>query len=188
MNSRRIVSLAAAVGILTWSGGTGAEPSESKENLIRELLAISGVAGMAEQMSAQYSYVELLRIQPSYPQMMQFAVSEQTDLSEEDRQRLTARLENFDQFAERFRGLFLERVDFSKIIDSVYYPLYDSYFSVNELEKMIVFYRTPAGRKAIEVMPALMQEASRGVAEAIQPQAVALIQEIVAEERAQLVD
>jgi hypothetical protein len=53
---------------------------------------------------------------------------------------------------------------------------------------MIVFYRTPAGRKAIEVMPALMQEASRGVAEAIQPQAVALIQEIVAEERAQLVD
>lgn len=188
MNTRRIVSWVAVVGILIGPGGSGAEPSESMDELIRELLAISGGAGMAEQMSDQHSYVELMRIQPSYPQMMQLAVSEQTDLSEPDRQQLMARLEDFERFAERFRELFLERIDFSKLIDSVYQPLYSSYFTAEDLEKMIAFYRTPVGRKVIELMPALMEEAGRGVAEAIQPQAVALIQEIVAEERAKLKD
>jgi hypothetical protein len=188
VNIRKIVVWAAVVGVMAFPGGSGAEPSESKKKRIRELLAISGVAGMEEQMADQHAYIELMRIQPSYSQMMQFAVSEQTDLSEQDRQRLMGRLEKFEPFAERFRELFLERVDFSKIIESVYLPLYSSYFTLDDLEKMIVFYRTPVGRKAIEVMPALMQEAGRGVDEAVRPQVVALIQEIVAEQRAKLKD
>ena len=188
MNTRKIIAWAAAVGVMAIPGGSGAESSALMEKRIRELLAISGVAGMEEQMADQHAYIELMRIQPSYSQMMQFAVSEQKDLSEQDRQRLMGRLENFEPFAERFHDLFLERVDFSKIIESVYLPLYSSYFTADDLEKMIAFYRTPVGRKAIEVMPALMQEAGRGVEDAIRPQVVVLTQEIVAEQRAKLKD
>ncbi len=56
------------------------------------------------------------------------------------------------------------------------------------IREMLAFYRTPVGRKSIEVMPSLVQEAGRGVDEAVQPLAVGLIQEIVAEERAKLAD
>jgi len=132
--------------------------------------------------------VELMRMQPSYPAMMELAVSEQTDLSEADRKRLLARLENFDAFAERFRALFAERLNFSTIIESVYPPLYDKYFSEAELRQMVAFYRTPAGRKSIEVMPSLMQEAGHGVEAAVWPLSIGLIQEIVAEERAKLAE
>ena len=175
-------------GALTQPARGDAEPAESKQGAIRELLAIVGVVGMAEQMRDQQSIAELMRMRPSYPEMMEFAVSEQADLSEQDRQRLLGRLMNFDAFAERFHGLFVARLDFSTIIESVYPPLYDKYFSEEELVQMLAFYRTPVGRKTIEVMPSLMQEAGGGVERAVRPLAVGIIQEIVAEERAKLAD
>jgi hypothetical protein len=167
---------------------SGAELTEAKQQTIRELLTIVGVVGMAEQMRDQQSVVELMRIRPSYPQMMEFAVSEQTDLSDDDRKRLLARLADFDAFAERFDSLFVERLHFSEIIEAVYLPIYDKYFSEEELREMLAFYRTPVGRKSIELMPSLMQEAGGGVERAVRPLAVGLIQEIVAEERAKLAD
>ena len=81
-----------------------------------------------------------------------------------------------------------ERLNFAAIIESVYPPLYDQYFSDEELEQMLAFYRTPVGRKAIEVMPSLMVEAAQGVDRAVRPIAVGLIQQIVAEERAKLAE
>ena len=53
---------------------------------------------------------------------------------------------------------------------------------------MVTFYRTPVGRKSIEVMPSLMQEAGAGIEEAVRPLSIGLIQEIVAEERAEMAD
>jgi hypothetical protein len=188
VNTRRIIALAAAVGILALPGGSGAESSESKTALIQELLTLSGIESFAEQMLNQAPYVELGRIQPGYGPMMELAVSEQTDLSEEDRELLLARLQDFERFAERFYALYIERIDFSKIIETVYHPLYDKYFSADELEKMVVFYRTPVGRKAIEVMPSLMQEAGMGVDQLVRPHSIALMQQIVEEERAKLKD
>ncbi len=185
---RRIAAVILMVGAVIQPAKSDAELTESKHEMIRELLTIVGVAGMAEQMRDHQSIVELMRMQPSYPQMMEFAVSEQADLSEQDRQRLLARLANFDAFAERFRSLFAERLNFSEIIETVYLPIYDKYFSEEELREMLAFYRTPVGRRSIEVMPSLLQEAGRGIEQAVQPVAVGLIQEIVAEERAKLAD
>jgi hypothetical protein len=185
---RRIGAVILVAGALMQPARSDAELTESKQQTIRELLTIVGVVGMAEQMRDQQSIVELMRVRPSYYQMMEFAVSEQTDLSEEDRQLLLARLGDFDAFAARFRVLFAERVNFSQIIETVYPPLYDKYFSEEELREMLVFYSTPVGRKNIEVMPSLMQEAGGGVEAAVQPLAVGLIQEIVSEERAKLAD
>jgi hypothetical protein len=186
MDTRRLAALALALGVLVAPSASGAELPESKRALIRELLAISGFAGLSEQMSEQQSVVELMRIKPNYQPMMEFAVSEQQDLSDEQKRLLGERLDDFDLFAQRFSSLFVERLDFAGIIEAVYLPLYDQYFSEGDLEKMLEFYRTPVGRKAIEVMPALLQEAGLGVDRVVRPQAVSLIQEIVAEERAKL--
>ena len=185
---RRIAAAILVAGALMQPAKSDAELSESKLEMIRELLTIAGVVGMAEQMRDQQGVVELMRMRANYSQMMEFAVSEQGELSEKDRERLLSRLEDFDAFAERFRALFAERLNFSQIIEAVYPPLYDKYFSEEELREMLAFYRTPLGRKSIEVMPSLMQEAGAAVEVAVRPLAVGLIQQIVAEERAKLAD
>ena len=188
MKIGRVGAAILAAGVLMQPAKSEAEVSETKQEMIRELLTIVGIVGMAEQMRDQQSVVELMQMQPSYHQMMEMATSEQADLSEVDRQLLLARLDDFDAFAERFRALFIERLNFSTIIETVYPPLYDKYFSEEELRQMVAFYRTPVGRKSIEVMAPLMQEAGRGIEEAVWPLSIALIQEIVAEERAKLAD
>jgi len=185
---RRMGAAILAAGVLVQPVKSGAEIPESKQKLIRELLTIVGIVGMAEQMRDQQSVVELMRMQPSYHEMMELATSEQADLSEENRQLLLARLEDFDAFAERFQALFVERLNFSTIMETVYPPVYDKYFSEEELRQMVAFYRTPVGRKAIEVMPSVMQEAGRAIEDAVLPLSVGLIQEIVAAERATLAD
>ena len=177
-----------AVSVLMLPAKSDAEVTESKQEMISELLTIVGIVGMAEQMRDQQSVVELMQMRPSYHEMMEMATAEQTDLSEVDRQLLLARLDDFDAFAARFQALFIERLNFSTIIETVYPPLYDKYFSEEELRQVVTFYRTPAGRKSIEVMPALMQEAGMGIEAAVRPLSIGLIQEIVAEERAKLAD
>ena len=177
-----------AVSVLMLPAKSEAEITESKQELIRELLTIVGIAGMAEQMRDQQGVVELMQMQPSYHEMMEWATSEQKDLPETDRQLLLARLDDFDVFAERFRALFDERLNFSTIIETVYPPIYDKTFSEEELRQMVTFYRTPVGRKSIEVMPSLMQEAATGIEGAVRPLAIGIVHEIVAEERAKLAD
>ena len=188
MKIGRVGAAILAAGVLMQPAKSEAEASETKQEMISELLTIVGIVGMAEQMRDQQSVVELMRMQPSYHQMMEWATSQEADLPEEDRQLLLARFDDFDAFAERFRALFIERLNFSTIIETVYPPLYDKTFSEAELRQMVAFYRTPVGRKSIEVMPSLMQEAAAGIEEAVWPLSIGLIQEIVAEERAKLAD
>ena len=188
MRIQRIAAVIVTAGALIQPATSDAEISESKQEVIRELLTIVGVVGMVEQMRDQRSMVELMRMQSRYHEMIEFVVSEQTDLSDKDRQRLLARLADFDAFAERFHSLFIERLDFSEIIGDVYPPLYDKYFSEEELREMAAFYSTPVGRKSIEVVPLLMQEAEGGVDQVVQPLAFGLVQEIVAETRTKLAD
>jgi len=194
---RRIGAAILAVGVLAQpamseveatESKSEAKATESKQKMIRELLRIVGIVGMAEQMRDQQGVMELMRMQPTYHEMMEWATSEQADLAEEDRQLLLARFDDFDAFAERFHVMFNERIDFSTIIGTVYPPIYDKYFSEAELRQMVTFYRTPVVRKRIELMPSVMQEAAGGVEAAVQPLVIGLILEIVAEERVTLAD
>jgi hypothetical protein len=52
-------------------------------------------------------------------------------------------------------------------------PLYGNHFSESEISELVAFYETPIGRKAIRVLPVIMQEVapiSQAWAEALQPE------------------
>lgn len=175
-------AVAAAIVALTLGGAARAEDAEHKRALIDELIAIAGPGSLGPQMAEQQSLVELGRIRRSYEPMMDFAVKEQTELTDEQRQALRERLADFDAFAGQFQRRFVERLDFESIIGNVYRPLYDRYFSEEDLKRMVEFYQTPVGRKAIQIMPALTQEAGVAIDRVVRPEAVRIIQDIVADE------
>lgn len=43
-------------------------------------------------------------------------------------------------------------------MENLVVPIYARYFTLDEVEQLLAFYRTPVGRKTIEVMPLLTQE------------------------------
>lgn len=183
---RRASYVTAMLLMLALATDAAAEISEAKRKMIQELLAISGGASMPEQMAEQQAYVELMRIRPSYQPMMEYAVSEQSDLSEQQQQKLLEQLSDFDAFAEKFKAQFMARLNFSKIVADVYYPLYDEAFTEAELNEMLAFYRTRVGRKTIEKMPGIMQQAAESIDKTVRPTAIEVIQNIVTENRSEL--
>ncbi|NET41960.1 DUF2059 domain-containing protein [Okeania sp. SIO2B3] len=78
--------------------------------------------------------------------------------------------------------MFLERISYEQIVEEVYYPIYDKYFTEEDLQALIEFYQTPTGRKTIEVMAQLFQESMQRTAQVLNSKIKSVMQEIVAEE------
>ena len=52
---------------------------------------------------------------------------------------------------------FKKEVDVNSLIDLIV-PIYDKYYSENEIEELTVFYNSPIGKKTIDTLPKLTQE------------------------------
>ncbi|GHU20973.1 hypothetical protein FACS1894164_00060 [Spirochaetia bacterium] len=55
-----------------------------------------------------------------------------------------------------FWDMFREKMDMESFVQG-YIPLYDHFFSHEEIKDMIAFYESPTGRKLIEVQPEMTQ-------------------------------
>jgi hypothetical protein len=159
-----------------------AEISEAKRLLIGELLQLSGGEEAAEEVArlflAQIGYV--------YGSMVEEVLASESDISAEEKQALRKHLADFDRFAATFSARFGERIDLDAVLEAVYVPLYDRHFSESELREIVVFYRTPTGRKMIAILPGLMQEGLEAAVPLLQPKVMALVGEILADQRMEL--
>lgn len=61
------------------------------------------------------------------------------------------------QVPDEFWELFRENLDFDSFI-AMYIPLYDKYYSHDDIKGLIVFYESPIGKKILSVTPRLMAE------------------------------
>ena len=58
---------------------------------------------------------------------------------------------------EKFWTDFMKEVNTDDLIKLII-PIYDKYFTKDDIKKMINFYNTPIGKKTIKLMPLIMQE------------------------------
>ncbi|MCK4518617.1 MAG: DUF2059 domain-containing protein, partial [Candidatus Omnitrophica bacterium] len=157
--------------------------SQEKRALIKELLEVAKVAQMTENMTDTM----LLQMERNYPQMISQVMSEAELLKGREQDELQKELiESQLRFSMRFRELYPQRVDMEQVIEEVYYPLYDKYFTESELKDIIVFHKSPAGKKFIEVAPQLFQESMQKFAELLNPKIMQLIDKIMQEEKEHL--
>jgi hypothetical protein len=64
------------------------------------------------------------------------------------------------EYREKLVTLFFEKIHSKAIvgIQQITIPAYDKYFTDEEIREMIAFYQTPIGKKAVTVMPQLMND------------------------------
>ena len=101
---------------------------------IRELMRITGSAELATQFANFASQDMARQLRQARPDIPERAIA-------------VLQQEVMKIFEERVDGL-LERV----------VPVYEKHFSPAEISDLLAFYRTPTGRKAIAVMPTVMNE------------------------------
>ncbi len=65
----------------------------------------------------------------------------------------------FDLLKEEINDLIHDEVVEGNALGKLSYPIYHKYLTSADLEELIRFYNTPVGKKAIEIMPIVTQEA-----------------------------
>jgi uncharacterized protein len=170
--------LAATLLLALHAAAAGAEISATKRALIVELLQISGAGRHTDEVARLF----LTEIHGHYPEMVEQVLSTEPDLSEAERERLREHLD-FETFSELFLTRFPQRIDLQGLFEEVYVPLYDEHFDEAELRQLVAFYRSPAGRKALTVMPTLMQQGLERTVPLVQPRVMSLVGEVLAEQR-----
>lgn len=112
--------------------------SDEKIALIKELVRITGAASNSEQYSRAFSQQLVSVLKISNPDLSPEAVR---IVEEEVNHTISAAFS-------------------SESLQKQIYPIYAKYFSVEELEGLLAFNRSPAGQKANRVMPQLIAESN----------------------------
>ena len=153
--------------------------SETKQELIEEFLELTG----GERTFKQVSQAMLSQMEQQFGALLSSDLAGSQQLSPQERQRMAATLSReMNRISQKYNRLFLERIDYQQIVEEVYYPLYDKYFTEEDLRVLIDFYKSPTGQKTIEVMPQLLQESMQRTAQVIGPTITQIMQEIITEE------
>ncbi|MDY7022719.1 MAG: DUF2059 domain-containing protein [Cyanobacteriota bacterium] len=153
--------------------------SREKQQLIEEFLELTG----GERTFQQVSQAMLSQMEQQFGAMLSSDLIGTEQLSPQERQQMATQLnQEMSRILQKYNRMFLERIDYQQIVEEVYYPLYDKYFTEDDLRVLIDFYKSPTGRKTIEVMPQLLQESIQRTTEVIGSTVTRIMQEIIAEE------
>ncbi len=153
--------------------------SENKQELILEILS----AAADDQTAAWMIQVFLVKLRPAYRDMIAEIMKTEQGLTEEEKALLVERLDDFEQFAERFSTLLPERLDFESVRTTVYAPLWERHFDEQELREIAAFYKSPTGQKVLRVMPGMMEEGMEATFRVTQPRVMEVVGEVLAEQR-----
>ncbi|HET6892463.1 MAG TPA: DUF2059 domain-containing protein, partial [Pyrinomonadaceae bacterium] len=151
----KILLVAAMVACVASTVNAQQSISPEKRALIKELLEATGQPKTSEDtiaaMMKQYE-VEL-------PKLLAMMIKDDRQLNDAYKeQMLTDMTKDVPRMLKRYSDLITQRMNISQFIEAAIYPLYDKYFTENEIRDMIAFYKTETGKKTVTVMPAVYAE------------------------------
>jgi hypothetical protein len=186
-----MVALLILVGTLASAGAQtkppqGGEPPTippEKRELIRELVVVTKVSENAEKSAV----ILLDQFASQLPGMLSQILGDSAGLTGKDREEFDKALaESSARVLKRMKELLPSRVSFAEVVDQIFYPIYDKYFTEPELRDLVAFYKSPTGQKSIQVMPNLFQEALGKSADLLNAKLTALVREVLDEEKQRL--
>ena len=155
------------------------EISAEKERLISELVVLT----KTNEQIVEFTDQMLEGMNDLYPVIIEQTLARDKDLTVSEKENLKEYMVGkFDSFNKKFRKRLPEEIDYPKFVRQVFYPLYDKYFTADELRDLIAFYRTATGQKVVTTMPKLLEESQAKTQEVLVPQVLTLLDKILKEE------
>lgn len=125
--------------------------------------------------------VSVQNMAKTLPQVLRMRAEEvvrnKPNLTEEQRK---AEMANVDRRMPGVTAALQKEFNDPKLIDQLYnqlVPLYASHFTADEVKALTAFYRSPVGKKTLEVMPVLMGESAQVAQKLVQERAKRVIQQ-----------
>lgn len=130
--------------------------ADSYSDSLKELFDLTGV---------QNNYISLNNIIINQMQSVFFQSADQTinasSFSEEQKQQVGEILKTrFTEMIKNYQDYVQKSMSYEKVSREVYIPLYKEIFSEKEVLELIEFYKSPVGKKLIEVSPLISKQAA----------------------------
>lgn len=177
---KRVLILTLVVAGLSAPAAAQDKISPAKRALIKELLGLSNVQ---KEMDTIMKFT-FDRYEQEAPKRIAEQVEQMESLNPEDREKIRQdMLESTARYSKRFREAIQQQLNLGAMVEGVLYPLYDKYFTEEDLKAQIDFLKSPAGRKMLEIMPQAMTEAMVKMDEVLQPKIEEITKQILEEEK-----
>ena len=153
-----------------------------KRALLKELFDLTKL----DKMMGNMIDALLLQTQKDLPVLVEQITGDaatDTKNQEESNKRI---IESSRRVSERIRELLPQRINYAEVAEQLFYPLYDKFFTADELKQIVAFYRSPAGQKTIDVVPQLLQESMQRSSEILLPKLTPIINQALEEEKQRL--
>lgn len=177
----RVFPIAAAFVVFVFCTSANSQSAipEEKRKLISEMVTIMKMDAQLPEMTDQI----LKAMETSYPLGSNQAIDSNPNLTQEQKEQLKLKeADSFRSFSTKLRERIKTGIDHKKYIEEGVYPLYDKFYSEQELKDLILFYKTPTGQKVVTSMPKLFAESQKVAQETLVPQVLPLIQQLLDEE------
>ncbi|MGH9947347.1 MAG: DUF2059 domain-containing protein [Pyrinomonadaceae bacterium] len=153
--------------------------SVEKRRLIGEIIGVMKMESLTQQLTDEM----LKGMETSFPIGYGHAVESNPSLTSKQKEQFIATQNDvFTRISTKFRDRMRTEIDYKKYIEESVYPLYDKFFTEQELSDLIQFYKSPTGQKVINTMPEVFAESQKLAQEKLLPQILPIITELVEEE------
>ena len=156
--------------------------SPQKRALIKELLEVTEAAKLAESTSQAM----MIQMEQEFPKIMEQLIAQQASENKLTPRQRKALEDGYNQFSDRmlkgFREKVFSTINYAELLEQISMELYDKYFTEDELKDMLAFYRTPTGKKTIQVMPKLVTDSMQKSSEIVLPKIMNALNEVIQEE------
>jgi uncharacterized protein len=176
-----LVSMILAFAFISANAQT--EVSPEKQKAIKELSSLINADNkpeeMAKAMMGQFNSIQ--------KDLVKGIINERNDLTVEERNELEKKLISDTQSAtQKIQKRLFEKLEYNSMMEEIMTTVYDKYYTTEEINDLIAFYRTTTGQKALKVMQPLMLETMQITQAKLVPKVITVMQELREEQRLEL--
>jgi uncharacterized protein len=157
--------------------------SPDKQKAIKELSAIINADNKPEEMAKAL----MRQINSIQTDVVKGIINERNDLTVEEKNALEKTLiSDTESAGQKLQNRLFEKLEYGSMMEEIITSIYDKYYTLEEINDLIAFYRTPTGQKTLKVMQPLMLETMQITQAKLVPKVITIMQEIKEEQRESL--
>jgi uncharacterized protein len=152
---------------------------KSKKELISQLLEIAG----GKQIYDQTQQIILSQQKQELPKILKQMIESYSSLTPSQKKDAYAKaIQNMSAALDELGQYLSAETTYQELLERVYYPIYDQYFTEADLRDLVAFYKTPIGKKLISISPQLSATSQKLTFEVIMPRLSEIIGRMIQKE------
>jgi uncharacterized protein len=152
---------------------------KSKKELISQLLEIAG----GKQTYDQTQQIILSQQKQELPKILKQMIESYSSLTPSQKKDAYAKaIQNMSAALDELGQYLSAETTYQELLERVYYPIYDQYFTEADLRDLVAFYKTPIGKKLISISPQLSATSQKLTFEVIMPRLSEIIGRMIQKE------